>query len=83
VTRKLQLGANLSLPIDAVTQTFAFMGKRGAGKSFSAGKLVEEMLGAGAQVVIKLAQNRKSGCNNCQYDCCIHCHGTPAEASTL
>jgi hypothetical protein len=51
-TPKLHLAKGLDLPIAAVTQTFAFMGKRGAGKTYAAGKLVEEMLGAGAQVVV-------------------------------
>jgi hypothetical protein len=52
VPKKLHLARNLSLPLDAVTQTFAFMGRRGGGKTYAAGKLVEEMLDAGAQVVI-------------------------------
>jgi hypothetical protein len=52
MTRKLHLSATLALPLDAVTQTFAFIGRRGAGKSFAAGKLVEEMLDVGAQVVV-------------------------------
>jgi len=48
----LELAINLRLPLDAVTQTFAFMGRRGGGKTYAAGKLVEEMLDASAQVVI-------------------------------
>lgn len=50
--RLLAFSPDLSLPIDAVTQTFAFMAKREAGKTYGAGKLCEEMLRAGAQVVI-------------------------------
>jgi len=49
---KLHLAKGLDLPASAVTQTFAFMGKRGAGKTYAAGKLVEELVGAGAQVVV-------------------------------
>jgi uncharacterized protein len=41
----------LNLPIEAVTQTFAFLGKRGGGKSYAATKLCELMLEAGAQIV--------------------------------
>lgn len=41
----------LSLPIEAVTQTFAFLGKRGGGKSYAATKLCELMLEAGAQII--------------------------------
>lgn len=49
---KLHLSEDLSLPVDAVTQTFAFLARRGAGKTYGASKLCEEMHGAGAQVVI-------------------------------
>ncbi len=48
----LHLSKDLSLPIDAVTQTFAFLARRGAGKTYGASKLCEEMLGVGAQVVV-------------------------------
>lgn len=41
-----------TLPIDAVTETFAFLAKRGKGKSYAAGVLVEELSEAGAQVVV-------------------------------
>lgn len=49
---RLTLSPELSFPLDAVTQTFAFLAKKGAGKSYGAQKLCEEMVGAGAQVVI-------------------------------
>lgn len=49
---KIALAKNLSLPIDAVTETFALLAKRGAGKSYTASVMVEGMLGAGLQVVI-------------------------------
>jgi len=48
----LSLSANLQLPVDAVTQTFGFLARRGAGKTYGASKLAEEMHGAGAQVVV-------------------------------
>lgn len=52
MTAKLHLAKGLELPLTAVTQTFAFMGKRNAGKTYAAGKLVEEMLEHDAQVVV-------------------------------
>lgn len=48
----LRISSELSLPLDAVTETFAFLAKRGAGKTYNASVLVEEMLKAGAQVVV-------------------------------
>lgn len=48
----IKLAKNLELPLEAVTQTFAVLAKRGAGKSFTADVLGEELLGAGQQVVI-------------------------------
>jgi hypothetical protein len=52
VSKKLQLADALSLPIDAVTQTFAFLGRRGSGKTYGATKLAELMLDAGAQIAV-------------------------------
>lgn len=40
--KKLQLSKNLSLPVDAITQTFLVVGKRGSGKSNTAARLVEQ-----------------------------------------
>jgi len=48
----LKLAAGLDLPLDAVTQKFAFFGRSGSGKTYAAGKLAELMLDAGAQVII-------------------------------
>jgi hypothetical protein len=48
----LHIGKGLSLPIDAATQTFAFIARKGAGKTYTAGKLVELLLDAGVQVVV-------------------------------
>lgn len=42
----------LKLPLDAVTQTFAFLARKGAGKTYGASKLAEGMLDADAQVVV-------------------------------
>lgn len=47
----LKIAANLSLPVEAVTQTFALIARKGAGKSYGAMKLAELMLGVEAQVV--------------------------------
>jgi acetolactate synthase small subunit len=49
---KLRLADKLSLPIDAVTQKFAFLGRTGSGKTYGAGKLAELFLDAGAQIVV-------------------------------
>jgi hypothetical protein len=41
--RKLRLAADLALPLDAVTQTFLIVGKRGSGKSNTAARFVEQL----------------------------------------
>ena len=48
----IKLGKGLELPLEAVTQTFGLIGHKGSGKSYAAGKLVEEFLRNKAQVVI-------------------------------
>jgi len=48
----LTLGPGLMLPVEAVTETFAILAKRGAGKTYTAAVLVEEMMAAGLPVVI-------------------------------
>lgn len=50
--KDLNISPDLALPIDAATQTFAFIARKGAGKTYAAGKTVEELLRAGVQVVI-------------------------------
>jgi hypothetical protein len=50
--KPIRIGDELALPIDAATQTFAFIARKGAGKTYAAGKLVEELIAAGVQVVI-------------------------------
>lgn len=52
MSRMLKISDDLSLPIDAATQTFAFIARKGAGKTYAAGKLVELLLAADVQVVI-------------------------------
>lgn len=49
--KQLQISDDFSLPIDAVTQTFAILAKRGVGKSYTASVMAEEMLKAGQQIV--------------------------------
>jgi hypothetical protein len=48
----LQIATDITLPIDAVTQRFAWMGRTGSGKTYAAMKLAELMLDAGAQIVV-------------------------------
>jgi hypothetical protein len=47
----LKISDNLTLPIAAVTQKLAFLGRTGSGKSYAATKLCELMLQAKAQVI--------------------------------
>jgi hypothetical protein len=49
---KLNLSEDLKLPLEAVTQTFAILAKRGVGKTYTGAVLVEEMLRAAQQVVV-------------------------------
>lgn len=49
---KLNIAANLSLPLETVTQTFAILAKRGVGKTHTAVVMTEEILKAGQQVVV-------------------------------
>ena len=49
---RLRISDELRLPVDAVTETFAILAKRGAGKTYAASVLVEEMLDAKLQVVV-------------------------------
>jgi uncharacterized protein len=51
-TATLKVGDQLELPLAAVTETFAILGKRGSGKSSTAVVLSEELLRAGQQVVV-------------------------------
>jgi uncharacterized protein len=67
--KSLRLSADLSLPLEAVTEKLGFLGRTGGGKSYAAQKLAEEMHAAGAQFValdpvgiwwgLRLAKNGK------------------------
>jgi hypothetical protein len=48
----LQIATDLSIPVEAVTQTFGVLAIRGAGKTYTALVLMEEMIKAGQHVVI-------------------------------
>lgn len=48
----MKLAKDLPLNTSAVTQTFAFIGKRGGGKTYAASKLAELMLDISAQVIV-------------------------------
>jgi len=48
----LHLSEGLDLPLEAVTETFAILAKRGSGKTYTAAVLVEEMLQTGQTVVV-------------------------------
>lgn len=48
----LKISKEIELPIDAVTQTIAAIGRKGAGKTYLASMIAEQMLDAKAQVVI-------------------------------
>jgi hypothetical protein len=50
--RSLKISKEISLPIDAVTQTLAAIGRKGAGKTYLATMIAEQMLDAHAQVVV-------------------------------
>ena len=48
----LRIARDLELPIDAVTQAMAILARKGAGKTYTAKKLVEEVIRAGVPVVV-------------------------------
>jgi hypothetical protein len=49
---KLKISDTLSLPYEAVTETFAILAKRGKGKTYAASVMAEEMIAAGMPVVV-------------------------------
>ena len=59
--KHIQIAPDLTLPIDAITQRFSHMGRPGSGKTYGAKKMVEEMLYAGAQVVIPEGERKILG----------------------
>lgn len=50
--KELKISDDLSLPLEAATQTFAFIARKGAGKTYAAGKLAECLIDANVQVVV-------------------------------
>jgi len=50
--KALKISKEISLPIDAVTQTLAAIGRKGAGKTYLATMIAEQMLDAKAQIVV-------------------------------
>lgn len=52
MSKTLKIAETLALPIDAATQTFAFIARKGAGKTYTAGKLAELLFEAGVQVIV-------------------------------
>lgn len=51
-TGVLRLADGFTLPLDATTETFAILAKRGIGKTNTAVVLTEELVGAGQQVIV-------------------------------
>lgn len=51
-SRGLRIAPDLELPLDAVTETFAILAKRGSGKTYTAAVMAEEMLEAGLPVCV-------------------------------
>ncbi len=52
MSKRLHLSPDVSLPLDAVTQTFAILGVRGSGKTVTASVMTEQMIAAGLPVVV-------------------------------
>jgi hypothetical protein len=52
MTKRLHIAKNLILPLEAATETFAILGRRGSGKTHTAVIMAEEMLAAGVQIVV-------------------------------
>jgi hypothetical protein len=48
----LNIAPGFKLPLEAVTETFAILAKRGSGKTYTANVMAEEMIGAGHPVVV-------------------------------
>lgn len=50
--KELRLSKDLALPLDAVTEKLAWLGRTGSGKTYGCKRFVEQSLRAGAQVLI-------------------------------
>lgn len=51
-TAEFDLAKNLSLPVEAMTETIAILAQKGFGKTYTAQKLAEEMYKAGGQIIV-------------------------------
>lgn len=52
MTGQLKIAADFALPLDAITETFAILSRRGSGKTYTASVIVEEVVKAGHPAVI-------------------------------
>jgi hypothetical protein len=52
MTGELHIAPDLALPVDAVTETFLVFGKKGSGKTATAGVFAEELVTAGLPVAV-------------------------------
>ncbi|MFD7161179.1 ATP-binding protein [Kribbella sp. NPDC059898] len=52
VAKQIRISADLSMPLDAATETFGIFGVKGRGKTHTAAVLTEQFLGAGVPVVV-------------------------------
>ena len=50
--KKIKLGEKFDLPEDVITQMMAFLGRRGSGKTYGAGKFIEGLYDIGGQFII-------------------------------
>ncbi len=51
-SKQLRLSKTLALPLEAATQTFGVLGKRGSGKTYAAAVLSEELLDVGLPLIV-------------------------------
>lgn len=51
-SKTVDLGPDLKLPVDIASEACAFLGRRGGGKTYAAGKAAESYLAAGVQIGI-------------------------------
>jgi ABC-type thiamine transport system ATPase subunit len=90
----LQIAKELALPRNAVTQTFGFIARKGAGKTYACGKLVELLHGAGARFIVldivgnwgpglRLAADGKRQLEGCDVMVLDTVGGREAEGSTF
>lgn len=52
MTNSLKIARNLTFPIEAVTETFGILARKGRGKTYTASVMAEEMLKLGQQIVV-------------------------------